>query len=229
MSNRQNIPNEWKKTLGTACCNCGSGSDIEYHHIVPLCVGGKDVITNVVPLCHACHMAAHNGRNLTEYKRDAGTQSGGRPPKVSDEEAFRVFDLWIDGQIGNRKCSEMLGLSQATKPNQTSQYRKYISMMGIKSVRNTFDVGMVLSPRRMNAKKVVGYITYEDGTITNIYFHDTGLCDDMEYEFHEGNNRNFHDTMTWGKKKAIIEHQRMRKKKECWWQDYRKRLVSGDA
>lgn len=29
------------EVLGSECANCGSHSDIEYHHVVPLALGGR--------------------------------------------------------------------------------------------------------------------------------------------------------------------------------------------
>lgn len=45
---RQTVSDEVKNTVGKNCCNCGASENIEYHHIVPLFLGGKDVITNIV-------------------------------------------------------------------------------------------------------------------------------------------------------------------------------------
>ena len=91
---------------GACCANCGSAEAIEYHHIVPVLLGGTNRITNIIPLCHRCHEAAHRGRHIAEYRNLKRT---GRKTKLSDEEAFKVFDLYIDGQIGNKRCRELFG------------------------------------------------------------------------------------------------------------------------
>ena len=53
--NRPSFKDELKDKLGTVCCNCGSNLDVEYHHVVPLALGGTNNIGNIVPLCHVCH------------------------------------------------------------------------------------------------------------------------------------------------------------------------------
>lgn len=57
MSNRDNLPIEWKRKLGNTCCNCGSTEDIQYHHIIP--VGGdhigNNILSNMCALCSKCH------------------------------------------------------------------------------------------------------------------------------------------------------------------------------
>lgn len=40
---RKWLSQEEKQNIGTVCCNCGATEDIEYHHIVPLLLGGNDV------------------------------------------------------------------------------------------------------------------------------------------------------------------------------------------
>ena len=51
----------FKKALvevhGDRCVNCGSDENIEFHHIVPLAIGGTNNYGNVVPLCWRCHKA----------------------------------------------------------------------------------------------------------------------------------------------------------------------------
>ena len=52
---------ELKQKLGETCCNCGTNVDIEYHHIVPLSLGGNDIISNIAPICYKCHTLIHHG------------------------------------------------------------------------------------------------------------------------------------------------------------------------
>lgn len=54
-----------KKIKGTTCCNCGMNCEenIIYHHIVPICSGGNDIISNIVPLCTECHSIIHFGES----------------------------------------------------------------------------------------------------------------------------------------------------------------------
>ncbi|MBS4014992.1 MAG: HNH endonuclease [Candidatus Latescibacteria bacterium] len=40
------------------CNNCGSGKNIQIHHIVPYPIGTNHT-SNLVVLCKSCHMKAH--------------------------------------------------------------------------------------------------------------------------------------------------------------------------
>jgi len=43
------------------CADCGRGAE-EVHHIVPINKGGKPYdVTNLLPLCRACHNDRHGG------------------------------------------------------------------------------------------------------------------------------------------------------------------------
>ena len=42
------------------CATCGSDTDIEQHHIIPLVAGGTDDYFNLISLCHDCHMKLHH-------------------------------------------------------------------------------------------------------------------------------------------------------------------------
>ena len=52
------------KEKGVICCNCQSGKDIQYHHIVPISSGGFDVISNIAPLCSKCHALIHSKKAM---------------------------------------------------------------------------------------------------------------------------------------------------------------------
>ena len=155
MPSRQTVPKEWKEILGRKCYNCGSTDSIEYHHVVPVCVGGKNVITNVVPLCHACHFAAHTGRDLTEYKRRTGRLNGGRKPNVSDHDAFIALDLLAAGKIGIRKCKKMMNIAERTEPKVTSQYKKWAAARGVSNLRNTLDTAITNSPYSVKNGRII--------------------------------------------------------------------------
>ena len=68
MSNRDNLPIEWKRKLGNTCCNCGSQIDIQYHHIVPIAVGGNHILSNLVCICGICHTKIHGNKRTENWK-----------------------------------------------------------------------------------------------------------------------------------------------------------------
>jgi len=62
---RMKITDAVKDSVGRKCVNCGSIEDLVYHHIVPLSMGGNDVISNLTCLCGACHNLIHyDGRGV---------------------------------------------------------------------------------------------------------------------------------------------------------------------
>jgi len=44
------------------CERCGRPADIEPHHVFTRGAGGQDIPENLIQLCTACHIAAHDGR-----------------------------------------------------------------------------------------------------------------------------------------------------------------------
>ena len=71
MAHRQTISNKWKKQLGKVCINCGSNINVEYHHIVPLALGGNNILSNICCLCEKCHHLVHFGTTPKESHRAA--------------------------------------------------------------------------------------------------------------------------------------------------------------
>ena len=54
------------------CCNCGQPAD-HTHHVVPLGIGGQDVLSNVVAICQSCHGLVH-GFSYGDHR--AATKAG---------------------------------------------------------------------------------------------------------------------------------------------------------
>ena len=94
---RQKANKKIQNVVGNICCNCGETDHIEYHHIVPLALGGNDIESNIVPLCHVCHMAAHHGRNINHYF--GSFNKGGRPSTATIEGDSHIFDMYINGKL----------------------------------------------------------------------------------------------------------------------------------
>lgn len=103
--NSRKINSTYVKNFGgdywNACCNCGSKEGVSLHHVVPIKMGGQDVLTNLVPLCRNCHITIHHGVNVkTDIKR--GVTWGGRPFARKD------------GLLSVTEVSKMLSLSTRT-------------------------------------------------------------------------------------------------------------------
>ena len=222
-----------KSVLGTSCYNCGSSEDVEYHHIVPLKLGGTNRFSNIVPLCHKCHKAAHCGQHMTRYSDFSN--ANGRPPKCDDETAFAALDLLADGQIGNKACKSMMNLAARTEPTVTSQYKKWCKARGIERVRNTLDVAITNSASSVADGLIIGCVVYADGAEKRIHFRDTGLNDDVVYRLRESSV-----DKTWAVIRQEIEgiveelddisdenpaSNVPESTDELWWREYRKKLM----
>lgn len=76
--------------LPNACQNCESDTDLHVHHIVPLALGGRNILSNLAVLCGVCHgkihgidiKKSHGNAVLAGRKRSAkvGKWSAGRLP-----------------------------------------------------------------------------------------------------------------------------------------------------
>lgn len=172
-----------EKELGASCVCCGSIERIEYHHIVPLHLGGTNRMSNIVPLCYSCHKSAHNGRHIKDYK---GGNLGGRKPKMKYENACEIFNLYADGLIGTKKCKQMLGYAKSSKLTDLASYKRYLKESGIDFVKNNIDIICANCPDGLLDGKVVGCRHYEDGHSELMYYRDTGL-NNVEYTKRNGN------------------------------------------
>lgn len=106
---------------GTVCANCQEdvGETIQFHHIVPQAIGGKDIITNIVPLCTKCHCMLHGITNdkgilrhgtLAKKSAELHGKKVGRPPMsqdlidkaielVNQGYSYRTVTKMLDGKI----------------------------------------------------------------------------------------------------------------------------------
>ncbi|MDY4816848.1 MAG: HNH endonuclease [Lachnospiraceae bacterium] len=169
--------NKLKESIGFTCANCGSSENIEYHHIVPLKLGGTNRITNFAPLCHQCNEAALNGRHISKY---INRKNSGRKKKTSKEQAYAVYDLYVNGEIGTRKCKELLGYNFHGSIKSMAYFNDYMKDKGINKIRNNIDIVGTNSSDKLFDGRIIGRVEYVDGTGRNIVFRDTGL-NNIEY------------------------------------------------
>lgn len=112
--------------LGTVCCNCGKecGSEIIYHHIVPLERGGKDIESNLAPLCYECHTICH-----FPYERKKPERTG-RKRKVYDEALMDdVFGRYVNKQLSEKDARKELGTGCRIK--DMVQFKEWAEQHGI--------------------------------------------------------------------------------------------------
>ena len=165
------------KVFGKICKNCGSDKNIEYHHIVPISLGGQDKIDNIVALCGKCHKAAHHGRHMSQY---IDFSNSGRKRNVDKDRAFEVMDMYLHGEIGTKKCKELLGYSESCTLKNLVCVKEYMHENSIRDFKNTIDVAATTGSDGLYDGRIVGYVKYVDGLINHIFYHDTGL-NDVEY------------------------------------------------
>lgn len=95
-----------EKLLGTVCCNCGKecGSEIEYHHVVPLERGGNDIESNLAPLCYECHSIVH-----FDTVRRKPERTGRRRREYAQDLLDDVFRRYVNKDISEKDARAELG------------------------------------------------------------------------------------------------------------------------
>lgn len=174
---KQSYRSTMTRILGTKCKNCGAEENIEYHHVVPLFLGGQDKLDNMIALCQKCHKAAHRGRHISHY---VDFSNSGRKRKVDKQKAFDIMDAYLGGGIGTKKCKELLGYSETCTLKNLVWIKEYMKDNDIEDFKNTVDVAATTSNDGLYEGRIVGFVKYTDGTIRRIFYHDTGL-NDIEY------------------------------------------------
>lgn len=164
MRNECNRP-EFKKNLveklGTKCVNCGSEICIEYHHIVPLTLGGTNNITNIVPLCYGCHEIVHGIKDIRLIRR---TKKSGRKRIIPDNYEEPI-ERYLNGDIGRKECEKLLGLNNTTKLTDKMYFRDYLKDRGIVSYKNRVDmINCKRSKHCDHTGEILSKITFSDGT-----------------------------------------------------------------
>lgn len=167
------------------CCSCGSNDNIEWHHAIPIAVGGKDVFTNLVPACHSCHVAAHSyGEHMQNsvVNREPNIKSG---RKILVPENYKdLLNDYVYCRIGKielgRLWNKAMGKDDGEMPDAIKHlsdkvwYKDYLNERGIEKVHNGIDAhcgrGDQESKKLYKLKNdaVLGTITYSDGRVEEI-------------------------------------------------------------
>lgn len=191
MSNRENdiihnravrkaLFDRWKDADGEIrCVSCGSNENIEWHHAIPIEVGGKDVITNLIPACHSCHMAAHGWQDKRREKLVSRNIKGGR--KIEAPENYKeLVDKYIFCEIGKielgKKWNEAMGKDPEIMPDAIKHitdkiwYKARLKELGILKVHNGIDAHV-----KFENGTVIGTITYTNGEAKEITYYDPNV------------------------------------------------------
>ena len=115
-----------REQKGTICCNCGEVDPerIQYHHIVPISLGGKDILSNIIPICDNCHHKIHgisNKKGAMSYSalikqglasaRKKG-RVGGRP-STDKKKLDTAVKLYLANEMSVREICETVGISNS--------------------------------------------------------------------------------------------------------------------
>ena len=130
---RPSFRKKLKDKPGEVCVNCESSINIQYHHIVPLSLGGTNNIKNIVPLCEECHSKIHNQKNIhwrqlqKEGIRALKERNGGKGigrPKITIPAGFEeVYNNWKAREITEKVAMEQLGLKRTTFYRLVKEYK----------------------------------------------------------------------------------------------------------
>lgn len=165
--NRPSFNDELKDKLGTVCCNCGSNLDVEYHHVVPLALGGTNNIGNIVPLCHVCHQIAHGSLNIRVIKRAEKT---GRPKMLPVSNYLEILEEYKTGKIGKKECEQKLNISGGNKLSDKWYYKEYLRDNHIKVIKNRVDMLSIPKCQKVDhSAEPIARVIYDDGREEKFY------------------------------------------------------------
>ena len=130
---RETVAKWLRDMLPKQCMNCGSGTGLQYHHIVPVICGGNEVPSNIAVLCSDCHSKVHYGRggiinhgDSIKKGIDKARANGlkmGRKCRTDAETIMRTIaenstQFNLDSLITESEIMSMIGLKNV-------QYSKY--------------------------------------------------------------------------------------------------------
>ena len=118
---RRTLTKKDKEEIGLQCCNCGSKEDLQYHHIIPVAIGGKDINSNMCCLCHKCHYKLHhNGKEskvdnfgeLIKRGQARARLKGKVPGRIGNE----ITVIWSNGRkLKTKNVNEVAKLLNLNK------------------------------------------------------------------------------------------------------------------
>lgn len=106
-----------------------------------------------------------------ESRWDCGWQNkpGPRCPAKPDEEVFRAIDRYAAGEIGVKELKAICGWCSQGGLTRLSQYRRYLSLNGIRRIINNYDT-LCAHCGVPAVGDVIGSISYVDGSATAIRY-----------------------------------------------------------
>lgn len=93
------IPQWIKDAKPRYCAACGKETDLQYHHLVPVLLGGKTEPNNIIVLCGVCHQRWHDQRGAEKHNnlvkvgiakaKESGVKVGRKP--ADQEKIMRLI------------------------------------------------------------------------------------------------------------------------------------------
>ena len=151
-----------KTSKGTECVNCGSGENVQYHHIVPICVGGTNNTANIVPLCERCHQAVHNCKDVRELRMRTADHIG-RKTMANTPQGKKAIDDFIMCRIGTKEFKSIMKYGEKTKAQDCNAVKVRMRELGILRMRNTVD-----TYNYIESGDIIGRHFMADGTVIEI-------------------------------------------------------------
>ena len=159
--NRDSFKKILREKLGTRCVNCDSDLDIDYHHIVPLALGGTNRISNIAPLCYFCHQKTHGSVNIKTIFR---SQNTGRPRKKLPDNYEEILWDYMYGKIGRLECQEKLGVLGESKLTDKDFFKEFLRKNEIKQYKNRVDMLKTKRCSRVNHNgEFIAKVVFENG------------------------------------------------------------------
>ena len=152
----------YRELLGSKCVNCGAEKEIEYHHIVPICVGGTNKLSNIAPVCYRCHRAIHGEKDYRQYRA--------KEKRERNTSYDADIALYVSCKMGKQALKSILEMPKRGTLSQNTYYKNYLSSHGISRVINKMDE-MIEDCDWPPAKgREIGYILYANGKVETIFY-----------------------------------------------------------
>lgn len=136
--NRPNFKKAVYAMHGKSCVNCGSVTDIDLHHIVPLHMGGTNNLRNVVPLCYDCHCKVHSSKDV--WKEHMRRSEKSKRPREIPEGYEKILDDYLHCRISMTELKELFGWTKPSqKLNDRVWFKEYLDAHKIVKYRNNID------------------------------------------------------------------------------------------
>ena len=160
------------ENLKQECANCGKTEMLEYHHVVPLALGGSNRISNIVCLCYWCHRQAHGCEKI--HKLAGKENRGGRHRRKPVDNYQEIYDEYLTGKIGRKECERKLNLSEKSKLCDDKNFKSYLKDKGIVSHKNKIDYCKYAKRigRQIKPTQIIAEIKYSDGKIFQLVYAD---------------------------------------------------------